>query len=79
MTELTDDNVIEECYSMICRIEAALEDVGYLRISQVEENFNNWHNVVYDFMIKLKEYRNSKMEQKINENCPNNLTCMKRN
>ena len=68
MTELTDDNVIEECYSMICRIEAALEDVGYLRISQVEENFNNWHNVVYDFMVELKEYRNSKMEQKINEN-----------
>ena len=68
MTELTDDNIIEECYSMICRIEAALEDVGYLRISQVEENFNNWHNIVYDFMIELKEYRNSKMEQKINEN-----------
>lgn len=69
MTELTDDNVIEECYNMICRIEAALEDVGYLRISQVEENFNNWHNTVYDFMTELKEYRDNKMEQKINENC----------
>jgi hypothetical protein len=64
MTELTDDNVIEECYSMICRIEAALEDVGYLRISQVEENFNNWHNVVYNFMLELKKYRDDKMEQK---------------
>ncbi len=63
MTELTDDNVIEECYSMICRIEAALEDVGYLRISQVEENFNNWHNVVYDFMLELKKYRDNKMEK----------------
>jgi len=64
MTELTDDNVIEECYSMICRIEAVLEDVGYLRISQVEENFNNWHNVVYNFMLELKKYRDDKMEQK---------------
>ena len=63
MTELTDNNVIEECYSMICRIEAALEDVGYLRVSQIEENFNNWHNTVYNFMIELKKYRDNKMEK----------------
>lgn len=61
MTKITDENVIEECYSMICRIEAALEDVGYLRISQIEENFNNWHNTVYDFMIELKKYRDNKL------------------
>ena len=89
MVKITDDNVIEECYSMICRLEAALEDVGDLKIYQIEENFNNWHNIVYDFMTELKEYRNSKMEQKISKNCPhkefyctdcpNNLTCMKRN
>lgn len=62
MTEITDENVVEECYSIICRLEAALEDVGYLRISQIEENFNNWHNVVYDFMLELKKYRDSKIK-----------------
>lgn len=63
MVQLTDDNVVEECYTMICRVEAALEDVGYLRLSQVEENFRNWHDVVYNFMIELKKYRDNKMEK----------------
>lgn len=63
MVQLTDDNVVEECYTMICRVEAALEDVGYLRLSQVEENFRNWHDVVYNFMIELKKYRDNKIEK----------------
>lgn len=64
MIELTDENVIDECYSILCRVEAALSDPGYYRIYEVEDKLHEWHDIVEEYMIALKTYINKKENSK---------------
>ena len=57
MSKITKENVVNECYSMICRIEAVLCAFTTDRVNVLVDNINDWHNVVEDFMYELKEFK----------------------
>lgn len=57
MSKITKENVVDECYTMICRIEAALCAFTTDRVNVLVDNINDWHEVVEDFMYELKEFK----------------------
>ena len=57
VSKITKENVIDECYTMICRIEAALCAFTTERVNVLVDNINDWHEVVEDFMYELKEFK----------------------
>lgn len=57
MSKINKENVVDECYSMICRIEAALCAFTTDRVNVLVDNINDWHEVVEDFMYELKEFK----------------------
>lgn len=57
MSKITKENVVDECYTMICRIEAALCAFPTERVNVLVDNINDWHEVVEDFMHELKEFK----------------------
>ena len=57
MSKITKENVVDECYTMICRIEAALCSFTTDRVNVLVDNINDWHEVVEDFMYELKEFK----------------------
>ena len=57
MSMITKENVVDECYTMICRIEAALCAFTTERVNVLVDRINDWHEVVEDFMYELKEFK----------------------
>ena len=60
MSKITKENVVDECYTMICRIEAALCAFTTERVNVLVDSINDWHEVVEDFMYELKEFKEEK-------------------
>ena len=56
MTKINKDNVIDECYTMICRIEGALSSFTDDRLDRVVDNINDWQELVLKFRYDLEDY-----------------------
>ena len=57
VSKITKENVVDECYTMICRIEAALCAFTTERVNVLVDSINDWHEVVEDFMYELKDFK----------------------
>lgn len=54
--KLTDENVVNECYSMLSRLEAALEGFRDTKLYELDDRVMEWHEIALDFIGELQSY-----------------------
>jgi len=57
LNNLTEQQVIDECYTFISRVEGAFSCLTDERVCDLEQKINDWLELTQDFMEELNKYR----------------------
>ena len=57
LNNLTEQQVIDECYTFVSRIEGAFSCLVDERVCNLEQRINDWLELTQDFMEELHKYR----------------------